>query len=98
MKYLGMFAAVVLAVILTAYAMSDYKIRLHSSNSGSVAQAPVVAQCPEHHASAGVRELERIVQQVHHGGREKLRVGVKVRERKRMPRFEPLRQPALAID
>ncbi len=30
--------------------------------------------------------------------RDKLRVGVKVRERKRVPRFEPMRQPALAID
>lgn len=30
--------------------------------------------------------------------REKLKVGAKVRERKRMPRFEPLRQAALAID
>ncbi len=30
--------------------------------------------------------------------REKLRMGVKVRERKRVPRFEPLRQAALAID
>lgn len=30
--------------------------------------------------------------------RDKLRVGVKVRERKRVPRFETMRQPALAID
>lgn len=30
--------------------------------------------------------------------RERLKVGAKVRERKRVPRFEPLRQAALAID